>query len=201
MAAMVTYRNVRGPAFGWLFIGIGVLVFLVLGVVAIVNVVIQQEQSSWPQTSAVVVDHEKRTQTRQRRDNDGRSRTTTSTTWAAVYEYTVDGRQYRNAPSFSSSNPPAVGSTMTIAYDPSDPNNITVPGETTWLPWMLGGMAVLFLLAFGGAGVAIRRAGQRQVAPPGPPSPPAPSGGFAPYQPGQSGGVADGNPFTPDDRR
>lgn len=197
---MVSANRGRGSAFGWIFVGVGVFVFLGLAVAATILAVVQHQQESWPRTEAVVVDHEARTSTS--RDRDGR--TSTSTTYAAVYEYSVAGRQYRSSTSFSSSDPPAVGTTTTIGYDPTNPAAIAVPGEAAWVPWMLGGMAVLFLGVFGGVGLMALRDGPRQQGPVRRIQPIAASSGtgFPAYRPevGDSG-VSDGNPFTPDDRR
>ena len=50
-------------------------------------------------------------------DSDG----STSTTFTPVVEYQANGRNYRVVSSYSSSNEPSIGSTMTVAYNPVDP--------------------------------------------------------------------------------
>lgn len=134
---------------GWLFLGVGVLIFVCLLIPTFIVAVVNSQRDAWPRTTAVVVD----VSTHTSRDKDGR----TSVTYAPVYEYTVDGRSYRSITNFSSSSRPVLGVSVEIGYDPTNPQVIHRPGELVWVPWMLGGMGTFFLLIFGGIGLGMIR--------------------------------------------
>lgn len=150
-----------GPA--WIFLSIGIVVFLALAVAATIVGWNEHRKSDWPVTHGEVVDVVERVSTS--RDSDGHRRT--RTTWAPVVTFNVDGTEYTFTSKVSYGNPPQIGSTVEVRHNPDDPHDADLAGGLVWVVFMLGGMAVLFLAAFGGTGLVLLRHQRRNLSTPG----------------------------------
>lgn len=174
----------RSPS-GVIFLLVGVVTFIGLAVAAVLVGVSEQRKADWPVTDGTVVDVVERQSTR--RDNDGDRRT--STTWAPVVTYTVEGKDYQFTSSTSTSSIPTVGDTVQVRYNPDSPSEAGLAQGLMWVVFMLGGMAVLFLVIFGGVGLAIVRR-QRSAPPP-----------VGPYQQWNHPGAEPDGPIDPSQPR
>ncbi len=119
--------------------GVGSLIFLLLfgaiftavGLFAINN---SKADPNWTLVSGKVVDSVRDT------DDD-------STTYAAVVEYSVDGREYQVTSNLSSSFMPTIGEEREVSYDPEQPSKAKVvesAGATFWV-WIfpIAGVAIM----------------------------------------------------------
>lgn len=141
-----------GP--GHIMIGVGVLVCVGLMVAAILVAVHEYQRRDWPEATGQVVDVQTRTKTRVDSDGDRR----TSTEWIKTISYSVDGQEYQFTTS-DGGGPYEIGDTVQVRYNPADAADASIAGAVAWVPWMLGGMSVLFLLLFGGIGLILVRRG------------------------------------------
>lgn len=143
-------RNLR-PSF-W-FLSTGVALFVILGAIAIFLAIGQVKRSDWPKVDGTVVQVE--TYIDRDRDDDGHYSETRM--YRPQVEFTADGRTYRFTSRISTSTSISVGETVEVVYNPSDPQQAEIAGRGTFVPWLLGGLAVLFGLMFGGGGLLMRR--------------------------------------------
>ena len=86
------------------------------------------------ETTAVVVDHDRRT------SDDG-------TTYAAVFEFRTElGEIVQVIDNFASSSPPTIGSEIRVSYERGDPSGARNLDNPAWFPWIfigVGGVIVL----------------------------------------------------------
>lgn len=74
------------------------------------------------------------------------SRTMHSTTYALTYGYKVDGKEYKVTTDYGTSNVPAIGSTKTIKYNPTNPNEaIIVGGGLGTISLVFGVLIIIFI--------------------------------------------------------
>lgn len=143
---------------GVIFLAVGIGLFVILGTVAVVLTVRAVERSDWPHADGTVIDV--RSHIERDRDSDGDY--TETKVYTPQVEFTVDGETYRFTSRTTTSNPWAVGDSVDVVYNADNPNEAFIAGSTTWVPWVLGGMALVFGGGFGGAGVLLRRSATRR---------------------------------------
>ncbi|MFW6599310.1 DUF3592 domain-containing protein [Propionibacteriaceae bacterium Y2011] len=164
---------------GTLFLVIGIVLFVVLGAVAVGLTVRNVQQASWPHAQGVVVHVE----TYVDRDNDrdrrnDRNRRGDRMMYRPQIEFTAaDGQSYTFTSGLSTSEPWTVGDTVDVQYNPDNPLEAKISGNAAWVPWMLGGMALVFGLVFGGVGLHLRRSDGASGSGPGAAGGPGGSGG------------------------
>lgn len=113
-------------------------VFIAAGMIAIQSATVE---ANWTRASGQVVE----VVSRQGRD---------STTYAAVVQYSVNGKVYQTTSSLSSSSVPRVGATKEVAYNPTLPSEAkVVEGMSgTWWLWLVPAVGAVVvcgsLLAF-----------------------------------------------------
>lgn len=144
-----------GRATGTIFLVVGIVMFLVLESVAVVLTVRAVQRSDWPHADGTVVEVSTYVDRGSRRDRKrGSDRETTM--YTPVVEFTVDGELYRLTSKVSTSNPWTVGDTVDVVHNPENPHEASISGSANWVPWMLGGMGLVFAVVFGGVGWMIR---------------------------------------------
>lgn len=131
----------KGRGFGFLFLGIGLLVAGITWSIAIVGLV---ERSDWVQTEGVIVEV---FETRDRESGDRMYNPTVA--------YQAGSETLSCDSDARSSSRPDIGETMTVSYDPENPSACRAGGR--WVKWVLFGMGGMFGLLFGGLGISILR--------------------------------------------
>lgn len=186
-------KRMSGRTAGTIFLVVGIVLFVVLESIAVVLTVRALERSDWPRADGTVVEVSSYVDRDTSRRN-GRRRTTETTMYRPVVEFSVNGQQYRFTSKVSTSDPWTVGDTVEVVYNPDNPNDAAITGASGWVPWLLGGLGLVFGLVFGGVGWLIRtgRMGSRSAR------------GTAVTSGRSSGGVtykdfsAPAQPYTPD---
>ena len=139
----------RGP--GAVGIAAGSAIFLPLALAALI-VFLVQTATAWPTTQAEVV-HVETVEIRVPGDADTGPR---HASWFTVsVTYTVGDREYRGRlEGVDEQYQP--GDSVTVYYDPESPHTIAV-SRPTWVPWLLLGIGLGFLLIVGGIGLALAK--------------------------------------------
>lgn len=75
--------------------------------------------------------------------NDTLDRYETKTMYTPIYEYQINEVKYRYESNMSSSIKPTIGSTVTIKYNPNNPNDAYIEGEGDWLFLLVGGIFIV----------------------------------------------------------
>jgi hypothetical protein len=109
----------------------------------------ERDVRHWTKGAGTVVDHEKR---RSIKASSSGSRTMY---YAVVAFDAADGRNHRATSTYGLRQPPPVGATVPLRYDPADPSRTTT--APNWLRWA-------FSYGFGAIGLGFLVAGLVQVA-------------------------------------
>ena len=102
------------------------LIFMITGIIATGSVIFSiynkyTKIRQFEETEGEVADIQETTVRHHQSSHHGPSRTTTSTLYAPVYEYEVDGKTYTCAGNTYTDNYPVIGDTHTIHYNPENP--------------------------------------------------------------------------------
>ncbi len=125
--------------FGLIFLGFGIGCWAMM----------ERDVRHWIKSAGAVVDHEKRSSVKA-------SSSGSRTMYYAVVEFdTPDGQRHRATSTYGLRQPPPVGTTVPIRYDPADPSKATT--APNWFRWA-------FSYGFGAIGVGFAVAGLVQVA-------------------------------------
>lgn len=144
---------IRRYGIGAILLGIGLLVFLVLGAIALGLSAGAIQRTTWPTTDGVVTGSDTRTRTTGYSSSNGRS---TSTTIYPQVAFEVDGKRYSFTSSIGGKAIPR-GTHVTVQYHQDDPAHAEIEGRASWVPYFLGAMGAGFLIIFGLPGfIAIR---------------------------------------------
>lgn len=135
---------------------IGIMLLLVSGLAMIIGSRtyyknVEAEAKCTATTAATVVDYKKTvTKTSKKKNKNSRHKTTTTrTTYSPIYEFTVDGKTYRDSDSNAASATQryAIGTKLEVHYEPGDPdNNYLLKTEKIVLYASLGGGGFFFLI-------------------------------------------------------
>ncbi len=175
LSGRLRFTGSKGSLFGALVLGV---VFFGLGVI-FVAVGIDgyrdgQATKSWPTTTGHVISADVQEKVETRRDMNDRPRTERTYTPAVRYEYTVGAQTYLGHRvkaddygggadrAYGIVNRYPAGTTLTVFYDPDDPDQAVLEtGADTSGVYLFGGVGALFtvigLAALAAAGVLFRR--------------------------------------------
>ena len=133
---------------GVIFAVVGVLAMIIGSTTYFKNV--EAEKLCTATTAATVVDYKKTvTKTSKKKKNSHHRTTTTHTTYSPIYEFTVDGKTYKDSDSnaASSTQQYAIGTQLELHYEPGNPdNNYLLPTQKVVLYASLGGGGFFFLI-------------------------------------------------------
>lgn len=140
----------QGRRAGTIFVVVGLLTVLVMAGTALLVHLLGPDRGDWPTTPGVVTSNEGSVDVEF--DTPG-----TDYENQRIVTYTVDGQEYSAAMGYSRTQEFPLGEQVAVSYDPEDPAEAELEGETTRVLLLVGGIGGAIGLLFAGIGLAMRR--------------------------------------------